>query len=195
LSRRFDRLAVFCGSAGAAVPRYGPAARSFGRFLAESGIGLVYGGGSVGLMQQLAEGALSEGGEVIGVIPRKLLDLELGHSRLSRLEVVASMHERKQRMADLADGFVALPGGYGTLDELFEALTWTQLRYHDKPVGLLDVGGFWRPLEALVDHLATEGFVRPLHRTLLVSATDPAQLLQRMSEVVLPDLERWIDQP
>lgn len=153
------RVAVFCGSSLGRLPGYAAAAADFGRSLAEAGIGVVYGGASVGLMGVLADAALAAGGEVIGVIPGGLFAAEVAHPALTRLEVVASMHERKAVMAGLADAFAALPGGLGTLDELFEILTWRQIGLHAKPVALVDVDGFWDPLGALLDDLTAAGFV------------------------------------
>lgn len=189
------RIAVYCGSSPGNRPRYADAAFAFGEFLAERGIGVVYGGGRVGLMGRVADGALSRGGEVIGVIPEKLRALELAHHGCTQLEIVDGMHPRKLRMAELADGFVALPGGYGTLDELFEVVTWTQLRYHVKPVGLLDVEGFWQPLVASIDHAVAEGFIREVHRGLIACESDPQALLDAMSRIEVPDLGKWIDRP
>ncbi len=149
--------------------------------MAGRGLGLVYGGASVGTMGMLADAALEAGTEVIGVIPRSLRDAEVAHPRLTRLEVVDSMHARKARMADLSDGFVALPGGYGTLDELFEILTWAQLGLHQKPIGLLDLVGFYRHLRAHLEHALAEGFVRPQHRVLLRIEEDPERLLDGLT--------------
>jgi len=191
----FGRLAVFCGSSNAPPEAYFTAARQFGALLARSGIGVVYGGGRVGLMNALADGALAAGGEVIGVIPTALLNHELGRADLSRLEVVPDMHARKARMAELSDGFVALPGGYGTLEELFEALTWTQLHLHDKPVGLLEIDGFYAGLLAWIARAAQDGFVRPLHADLLVVDGDPARLLTRMADQHRPSVSDWIRDP
>ncbi len=171
------RVAVFLGSSPGRRPEYAAAAADLGRRLAEAGAGLVYGGGSVGLMGVLADAALAAGGEVVGVIPARVFAAEVAHQGLSRLEVVGSMHERKARMAELADCFVALPGGLGTLDELFEVLTWRQIGLHDKPVVLLDVGGFWQRLVELVDALAADGFVPESSRSLLL-AREPRELLR-----------------
>ena len=174
------RVCVFCGSSAGNRPVYLEAARELGRLLAERGIGLVYGGASVGLMGELADAVLAGGGESIGVIPRRLVDRELAHAGLTELHVVETMHERKALMAGLSDAFVVLPGGAGTLDELFEALTWAQLGLHAKPIVLLDVEDFFEPLVALADHLAEEGFVRREHRALLGVERDPAVLLDRL---------------
>lgn len=192
---RFQRLAVYCGANPGRDPRFRPGARAFGAWLAGQGIGVVYGGGNVGLMGALADGALEGGGEVIGVIPEKLMGLELAHQGLTRLEVVDGMHPRKLRMAELADGFVAMPGGYGTLEELFEVVTWAQLEYHHKPVGLLNIGGFWDPLVKLLDHLVEQGFVGASHRAILVVEEDPALLLEAMARVQVPSLRKWLEKP
>jgi uncharacterized protein (TIGR00730 family) len=179
-----SRLCIFCGSAPGRRPAYAAAARLLGTTLATRGIGLVYGGGNVGLMGTLADAALDAGGEVIGVMPRALVDRERAHRRLSSLRVVESMHERKQLMNDLADGFVALPGGFGTLDELFEVLTWAQLGMHQKPCALYDVDGFWEPLWRMVEQQVAEDFVHPHHQKLLLRAADPDQLLAQLASFV-----------
>lgn len=187
------RVCVFCGSSPGANPAYLESARAMGRTLAARGIGLVYGGGSIGLMGAVADAALAAGGEVIGVIPRALQLRELAHAKLTVLHVVGSMHERKAKMAELAQGFVALPGGMGTLDELAEILTWAQLGLHARPIGLLDVGGYYDPLVAFLDHSVQEGFVRPEHRRLLTVAADPETLLERFDAWQPIEVERWID--
>lgn len=174
------RLAVYCGSASPA-PSYLALARDVGRALAERGIGLVYGGGRLGLMGALADAALAAGGEVTGVIPQALVDAEVAHRGLTELRVVATMHERKAAFTDLSDGFVTLPGGTGTMDELWEALSWAQLGYHALPVGLLNAGGFYDPLVALWEHMGRVGFVRPQHRELLIVADTLPALLDRMA--------------
>lgn len=189
----FSRVCVYCGSASAARPVFRAAARGMGRLLADRGLGLVYGGGSVGLMDEVASGALEGGGTVIGVIPEKLLGLELARGDLTELRVVPDMHARKKAMADLSDAFVALPGGYGTLEELFEAVTWTQLDYHRKPVGILNVDGYYDALVVFLERAVAEGFVRPLHAGLVLVDTDPARLLDRMAAAELPELAHWID--
>lgn len=160
-SKRLGRVCVFCGSRGGARPEYLEAARGLGRLLAGRGIGLVYGGATVGLMGAVADGTMDAGGEVDGVLPEALVERELAHLRLTRLHRVGTMHQRKALMAELADAFVTLPGGTGTLDELFEIVTWAQLGLHRKPVGLLDVGGYFQPLLTFLRHAAAEGFVRP----------------------------------
>jgi uncharacterized protein (TIGR00730 family) len=175
------RVAVFLGSSAGSRPEFATAAAQTGQLLAEAGLGVVYGGASVGLMGVLAEAALAAGGEVIGVIPGGLFR-EIAHPGLTRLEVVGSMHERKARMAELADGFAALPGGIGTLDELIEILTWRQLRLHSKPVVLLDVNGFWDGLLAFADGLVSAGFVPAASRDGLVLAGSPAELVRQMRQ-------------
>ncbi len=178
-----QRVCVFCGASSGRLPAYAEAARSFGAAAAARGLGVVYGGGRVGLMGAVADGALSRGGEVIGVIPQELVDRELAHSGLSELRIVGSLHERKAVMAELADGFVALPGGFGTLDELLEQLTWSQLGVHGKPIGLLDVEEYWRPLIGLARHATAEGFVRETDLAAIAVATDAEGLLDRLERL------------
>ena len=175
------RLAVYCGSATPADPRYVDNAREVGRVFAERGIGLVYGGGRLGLMGAVADSCLDAGGEVIGVIPRALVNAEVAHRGLTELRVVDTMHQRKQLFTELSDGFVTLPGGTGTMDELWEALSWAQLGYHSKPVGLLNVGGFYDGLLAFVETMAETGFLRPQHRDILLASNDLDTLLARMA--------------
>jgi uncharacterized protein (TIGR00730 family) len=186
-------VCVFCAASPGADAVYVEQARSMGRFLAESGRRLVYGGGRTGLMGALAEGALGAGGEVIGIMPRHLVDREVAHTGLSELRVVESMHERKALLAELSDGFLAMPGGLGTLEELFEIWTWGQLGLHRKPYGLLEVAGFYAPLLTFLDHAVTEGFIRREYRELLAVDTDPGALISRMESVVLPAFPRWLD--
>jgi uncharacterized protein (TIGR00730 family) len=176
-----QRVCVFCGSKHGRQTGYTMAARKTGRVLAERGIGVVYGGGDVGLMGEVADAALEAGGEVTGVIPSFMVGQEVAHAGLTRLDVVDSMHERKARMAELADAFVALPGGWGTLEELFEVVTWAQLGLHAKPVGLLDVGGFFDDLLQFLDRAVAEGFVTEAHRGLLVADDDIERLLDTMA--------------
>ncbi|MBP2320774.1 uncharacterized protein (TIGR00730 family) [Kibdelosporangium banguiense] len=171
------RICVFCGSATGRAPGYASAAAALGRLLAQRGIALVYGGASVGTMGVIADAAVAAGGEVIGVIPSDMVDREIAHQSLSELRVVGSMHERKALMAELADGFLALPGGAGTLDELFEIWTWAQLGLHSKPIGLVDTDGFYQPLLRMVDHMAAEGFLKTDYRKLIQVSADPAALL------------------
>jgi uncharacterized protein (TIGR00730 family) len=176
-----QRVCVFCGSSAGARPEYAEAARRFGAALAERGLGLVYGGGHVGLMGVLADAVLAAGGAAVGVIPQALVDKELAHAGLTELLVVGTMHQRKALMADKSDAFVALPGGYGTLDETFEILTWAQLGLHAKPVGLLNVAGFFDPLLAWVKHAVSERFVRSQHIDLLTVETHPENLLDALT--------------
>ena len=177
------RVCVFCGSSSGRLPAYVEAAHAFGAAVASRGLGLVYGGGGVGLMGALADGALAAGGEVIGVIPQQLVDRELAHGGLTELRIVASLHERKALMAVHADAFVALPGGFGTLDELMEQLTWGQLGLHSKPVGLLDVHDYWRPLIAFARHATDEGFVREPDLAAIAVADDAEALLARLERM------------
>ncbi len=188
------RVCVFCGSSAGTLPAYADLARETGRALARRGLGLVYGGGSVGLMGAVADATLAAGGEVVGVIPRALQLRELAHARLTTLHVVASMHERKAKMAELAHAFVALPGGMGTLEELAEILTWAQLGLHARPCGLLDVAGYYRPLIAFFDQAVAAGFVRPEHRALVIVEEDPDALLDRFAAWTPPHVEKWIDE-
>jgi uncharacterized protein (TIGR00730 family) len=171
------RVAVFLGSSVGGRPEYAAAAADFGTSLARAGLGIVYGGASVGLMGAMANAALAAGGEVIGVIPGSLFAAEIPHPALTRMEVVGSMHERKALMAGLADGFAALPGGLGTLDELFEILTWQQIGLHDKPVALVDVDGFWDPLAALLDELTACGFVPEVTRRAVTRVRDADEFI------------------
>jgi hypothetical protein len=173
------RVCVFAGSSPGARPAYAEAAGALGAVLAARGIGIVYGGGGIGLMGALARAALSGGGEVIGVIPRPLMTRELTDETLTALHVVETMHQRKALMADLADGFIALPGGFGTFDELFEMLTWSQLGIHTKPVGLLDIADYYASLRALVRHAVAEGFI-PAWNADLLTAADPTELIDAM---------------
>ncbi len=177
------RLCVFCGASSGRLAAYAEAARSLGAVAASRGVGVVYGGGRVGLMGALADGALAAGGEVIGVIPQSLVDRELAHRGLTELRIVGSLHERKATMAELADAFAALPGGFGTLDELLEQLTWSQLGLHAKPVGLLDVEEYWRPLIALARHATDEGFVRAADLGAIAVAPDPEALLDALDRI------------
>lgn len=185
-------VCVFAGSNHGSREEYGDAARGLGRALAARGIELIYGGGRVGLMGRLADGALEAGGRVIGVIPQKLMAKEVGHRNLTELRVVASMHERKAMMADLAEGFIALPGGWGTLDELFEILTWAQLGIHRKPCGMLNVLGYFDKLRAFLAHTTDEGFVRAEQQAIIRIGTTPDELLDDMLGYVPPVVEKWI---
>jgi uncharacterized protein (TIGR00730 family) len=188
------RVCVFCGSSPGARRAYAEATVEVARLLADNGVGVVYGGGHVGLMGVLADTAMARGGEVIGVMPQALVDREIAHGAISELRVVGSMHERKALMAELSDAFVALPGGLGTLEELFEVYTWSQLGLHDKPCGLLDVDGYFAGIVDFLDHAVRERFVREQHRDMLVVERDPRALIDRLREfepqVVRP---KWID--
>jgi uncharacterized protein (TIGR00730 family) len=176
-----QRVLVFCGSHPGARPEYVAAAREFGAALAARGLGLVYGGASVGVMGAVADAVVEAGGEAIGVIPQSLVEREVAHAGLTDLRVTGTMHERKALMAQLGDGVIALPGGTGTLDELFELFTWSQLGLHDKPIGLLDVAGYWQPLLKLLDHAVTEGFLRADHRETLLVEAAAEPLLDRLA--------------
>ena len=187
------RLAVFCGSNPGARPEYAEGARSLGKLLCERGIGVVYGGSSVGLMAALADTMLAERGDIIGVIPRMLVEREVANRALTDLRVVESMHERKALMAELADGFVALPGGIGTLEEFFEIWTWAQLGMHDKPCALLNVAGYFDPLLEFLDRAVAEKFVREVHRKMVIVESDPVALLSRFEAYEPPRVVKWIN--
>jgi len=191
------RVCVFCGASSGRLPAYADAARALGAAIARRGLGLAYGGGRVGLMGAVADGALRGGGEVVGVIPQELVDRELAHGGLTDLRVVGSLHERKALMAELSDGFVALPGGFGTLDELLEQLTWSQLGLHAKPVGLLDVEEYWRPLIELARHATEEGFVRESDLAAIAVASEPDVLLDRLEKMTHEERPRpkWTSPP
>jgi uncharacterized protein (TIGR00730 family) len=189
------RICVFCGSSCGTNPEYRRAAESLGQLLAERDIGLVYGGGCIGLMGALADAALAAGGEVIGVIPDSLLRREVGHRGVTKLHVVETMHQRKALMADLADAFIALPGGYGTLEEFCEIVTWSQLGIQQKPCGLLNVERYWDGLLAMLDHAVTEGFLRQENRELVLVASTPAGMLERLEEwEPTAQVEKWLDE-
>lgn len=185
-------VAVFCGSNHGFDDAYTNAARDLGSLLAAEGIGVVYGGGSVGLMGEVADAALAAGGEVTGVIPRALWEREIGHRALTNLHVVETMHERKAMMASLADGFIALPGGLGTLEEIFEIWTWAQLGIHLKPLGFLDVKGFWSPLMMFLDRAVDAGFVRAQHRDIAVVESEAGALLRRFRSYEPPTVHKWL---
>lgn len=186
------RLGVFCGSSVGVNPAYADAARTLGTLLASRGIGLVYGGGNVGLMGVIADAALAAGGEVIGVIPQALADREIAHTGVTQLRIVDSMHTRKAMMAELSDAFLAMPGGVGTFEEFFEAITWTQLGLHKKACGLLNVAGFYTPLAVFIDQAVSEGFIRPVHRAAIVVDDNPERLLDTLSTIDLPNVPKWI---
>ena len=187
------RICVFCGSSAGRRPDYVQAAATLGRMLAKAGIGLVYGGAKVGLMGTIADAAREAGGEVIGVMPRSLVEREVAHTGLADLRVVGSMHERKALMAELADAFVALPGGIGTFEEIFEVWTWAQLGSHAKPCAFLNVAGFYDPLLGFLDRVVEEGFLRPGHRDMIVVEQNPDELLARLRTYRAPALTKWID--
>ncbi|MEX3944158.1 TIGR00730 family Rossman fold protein [Paraburkholderia sp. BR10937] len=186
-------VCVYCGSSPGANPVYTEAAQAFGRALVASNLALVYGGGKVGLMGVIADTVMAGGGRAIGVIPKLLVDKEVGHVGLTELHVVPDMHHRKKMMADLSDAFVAMPGGAGTLEELFEVYTWAQLGYHRKPVGVLNIGGFYDPLMALLDHTVREGFMRQTYRDMLQTDGDPAALIARLQRYHAPEKDKWAD--
>ncbi|MGZ4810787.1 MAG: LOG family protein [Thermoanaerobaculia bacterium] len=188
-----QRVCVFCGSNRGGRAGYVTATRELAAVLVQRGISLVYGGGKVGLMGALADEVLRLGGQVTGVIPRQLVEREVGHTGLTDLRVVETMHERKALMADLADGFIALPGGLGTMEEIFEVWTWAQLGMHRKPIAFLDVGGYYQLLIEFLDQAAREGFVRRQHRAIAIVDTDPAALLDKMRAYNPPTVEKWID--
>ncbi|WP_026360296.1 TIGR00730 family Rossman fold protein [Amycolatopsis nigrescens] len=187
------RICVFCGSSMGFDPVYAEQARALGTLLAERGIGLVYGGASVGTMGAVADAALAAGGEVIGVIPEHLSRVEIAHAGLTKLHVVADMHQRKAKMAELADGFLALPGGAGTLEELFEVWTWAQLGLHSKPIGLVDVAGYFQPLREFVDHMVDAGFLRTEHRDVITVHKDPVALLEVFANHEPADIAKWVN--
>jgi uncharacterized protein (TIGR00730 family) len=191
--QRLKRITVFCGSNPGARPDYADAARALGAEMAARTIGLVFGGGRVGLMGEIARAVLDAGGAVTGVIPEGLLLREVGFTELGDLRVVRTMHERKQLMADLSDGFIAMPGGCGTFEELFEVVTWAQLGIHDKPCAVLNVADYFAPLLALLDRGVTERFLRAEHRSMLLAATTPSELLDQMATYRAPTVEKWLD--
>lgn len=185
-------ICVFCGANPGGSEHYAAAARTTARALVRRGLTLVYGGGSVGLMGILADAAIEAGGEVIGVLPRHLHEKEVAHAGLAKLHIVKSMHERKALMADLSDGFIALPGGLGTLEELFEVLSWAQLGLHAKPCGLLNVAGYFDELDGFLDRAVSEKFLKPAHRALLLIDTDIERLLRRFGKHRPPRIKKWI---
>ncbi len=192
MSVELKRICIFCGANTGKNPAYAAAARALGAMFAERGIGLVYGAGNVGMMGVAADAALAGGGEVIGVIPRLLVEKEVAHTGLTRIEVVETMHERKRLMYELSDAFIALPGGMGTLDELFETLTWIQLGLHAKPCGLLNVDGYYDPLLTMLDRATGEGFIGEAQRGILAEAGTTGDLLGRLAEFEDPGMRTWI---
>jgi len=190
--RKLSSICVYCGSSPGRVEAYAEAARAFAQALVERDIGLVYGGGGVGVMGIVADEVLRLGGRAVGVIPEALFEKELAHANLTELHVTPSMHARKTLMAELADGFVALPGGIGTFEEIFEVWTWAQLGFHDKPCGLLNVAGYYDSLIGFLDHAAQEAFVRDDQRRMLVVETAPAALLERFARYAAPPVPKWV---
>ena len=188
------RVCVYAGSNPGSDPAYADAARGLATELADRGIGLVYGGGKVGLMGVIADTVLEAGGEAIGVMPQALVAREIAHPRLTELKVVGSMHERKAQMAELSDAFVALPGGIGTLEELIEVYTWSQLGIHDKACGVLNVRGYYDGLAAFLDHAVRERFLRPQHREVLIFEADPDALLARLARSEPPPVTKWLSE-
>ncbi len=184
------RVCVYCGSGVGGRPEYADAARALGRVLVERGLELVFGGGRIGMMGVVARTVLEQGGEVTGVIPRALHEMDLALGEVADMRIVADMHERKALMAELADAFVALPGGYGTMEELFEVLTWAQLGFHGKPVGLLNVARYFDELIRFVDHATLQGFIDPVHRGLLLVDQDPDELLARLTSYKAPRIDK-----
>ena len=189
--RSLHSICVFCGSQAGGRPAYAEGARQLGALLAREGIRIVYGGSSLGLMGALANAALEQGGKVTGIIPTGLVQREVANHAVSDLIVVGSMHERKTQMSELADGFIALPGGLGTLEEFFEILTWAQLGIHDKPCGLLNLDGYFTPLVDFLDAAVREGFLLPKYRSLMLEGEGPADMLQRMRAYDSPEVEKW----
>jgi uncharacterized protein (TIGR00730 family) len=192
-SKQLSSVAVYCGSNPGNDPAYAQAAASLGRVLAGRGIRLVFGGGDVGLMGAVSGAVLEYGGEAHGVITEALVAKEIAHDGLTSLRVVETMHERKTVMADAADAFIMLPGGFGTFDEFFEVLTWTQLGIHAKPCGILDVAGFFAPLRVMIDEAVTAGFVHPAHRDMVVMDDDPPRLLDRLADWAPVTVSKWLD--
>jgi len=192
MAKKFLSVCVYCGSSSGISPVYADAAKSLGQKLVKHHLSLVYGGGHVGLMGIVADAVLEAGGEVTGVIPKALMDSEVGHDRLTRLVVVNDMHERKALMAEHADGFIAMPGGIGTLEELFETLTWAQLGFHEKPIGLFNVAGFYDPLIDFLRHQTSQGFLRAEHKDLLLVQTEPDSLIEQLKNFTMPEGVSWL---
>lgn len=188
------QIAIFCGSSKGSLPIYMEAAFSIGQKLTKRKIGIVYGGAAVGLMGAVADGALSEGGNVIGVLPIFLKEKEIEHTRLSELILTSSMHERKAKMLELCDGVIALPGGFGTLEELFEVLTWAQLGLHHKPIGILNLNGFYDHLLQLLEHMVAEGFLKGVNKNMLLVSTQIDSLLDQMDQYQAPKISKWINE-
>ena len=190
--RQMNRICVFCGTNPGSRPEYGAAARQLGQILASQGIELVYGGASVGIMGQLADSVHEHGGHVTGIIPQQLVEKEAAHTGIPDLIVVASMHQRKSQMADMSDGFIALPGGIGTLEGFFEILTWGQLGIHAKPSGILNVAGYFDALSGFLDHAVAEGFLTEAHRNAIIVESSPDRLLDRLRAYTPPEGEKFM---
>ena len=188
-----NRICVFCGSSSGSQPEYRACAEELGTELTRRNIGLVYGGGNVGLMGAIADAVLKAGGEAIGVIPEHLMTREIGHRQLTKLHIVHSMHERKALMADLSDAFIALPGGFGTLEEFFEVLTWSQLGLHAKPCGIINVLGYYTPLLVMLDHAVGQRFLKSQNRALVLASDTPAELLEAFEKWRPVHVEKWLD--
>ena len=187
------RICIFCGSSQGKDPIYGKAAEELGKHFSENQIGLVFGGGRVGLMGIIANAVIAAGGQTTGIIPKRIMDMEIAHNGLTKLHVVDTMHERKALMAQLSDGFIALPGGFGTLDEISEVLTYNQLRYYDKPVGIFNVNGYFDGLLTFLDHCMDEGFVRPEHRHNILVSDNARELIGMMKDYEPVAVNKWID--
>lgn len=187
-----NSIAVFCGSSRGYDPLYAKQAKELGQLLARREILLVFGGSKVGLMEELSDAVLHEGGKVIGVMPRLLFDKGIGHPGLTEMIVVETMHERKMRMSELCDGIIAMPGGFGTLDECFEMVTWGQLGIHQKPVALLNVNGYYDPMVQMLNHMTTQGFLKEVHRDMLIVSDRPESILERMANYTVPQGGKWI---
>ncbi len=192
MEKRLNSVCVYCGSSPGDLPVYLESAREVGMALADQGIRLIYGGGNVGLMGAVADGALEHSGEVIGIIPSKIVDLEVAHEGLTRLEIVDTMHERKNRMAELSDAFLALPGGIGTIEEIFEAYTWTQLGYHNKPCGLLNISGYFNSLIDFMKHMCDSKFLREEHYETLIVENDINSMLEKLEQAEPVQIEKWV---
>lgn len=190
---KLDKICVYCGSSRGVVRDYTAAGEALGRLLADRDIELVYGGANIGVMGAVANGALAAGGRVTGVIPKALFHKEVAHSGLTALEVVEDMHERKARMAELANGFITLPGGLGTLEELFEMLTWSQLGFHEKPIGLLNINQYFDALIKFLQHSVDQGFIKPIHQQLYRAQSNPDDLLNWMQEYRSPIRDKWTE--
>lgn len=189
---RIKSVCIYCGSSLGNRPEYAEQAANLARMLVRNGISIVYGGARVGIMGVIADTALAEGGKVLGVIPRSLVEKEVAHQGLSKLHVVESMHERKALMAELSDGFIALPGGMGTLDELFEVLTWAQLGFHSKPCGVLNVSSYYDQLLSFISMASSEGYIRPQHRDMLIVSDNPEELIALFEAYRPPAVKKWI---